>query len=79
MGLISGSKTVEIDAPLQVCFDIAADIEGAPAWQGSLKTVDVLERDEVNAREAPEELVDGVEELLKRLAEAGQGHAPKPR
>lgn len=45
MGLITGSSTVEIDAPLQTCFDIAADIENAPAWQGSLKKVDVLERD----------------------------------
>ena len=45
MGLISGSRSVEIDAPIQTCFDIAADIEGAPAWQGSLKKVNVLERD----------------------------------
>ncbi len=42
---ITGSRSVEIDAPIQTCFDIAADIEGAPAWQGSLKKVDVLERD----------------------------------
>jgi uncharacterized membrane protein len=54
MGLIKGSKSVEIDAPLQTCFDIAADIEGAPVWQGSLKKVDVLERD----AEGRPELVD---------------------
>jgi hypothetical protein len=35
----------EIDAPVQRCFDIAADIENAPAWQGSLRSVEVLERD----------------------------------
>jgi uncharacterized membrane protein len=45
MGNIIGERTVEIDAPVQRCFDIAADIENAPAWQGSLKSVDVLERD----------------------------------
>lgn len=45
MGIITGERSVEIDAPVQRCFDIAADIEGAPAWQGSLKSVDVLERD----------------------------------
>ena len=45
MGLITGDQSVEIDAPIQECFDIAADIEGAPEWQGSLKDVDVLERD----------------------------------
>ena len=45
MGTIRGDRSVEIDAPIERCFDIAADIEGAPAWQGSLRTVEVLERD----------------------------------
>jgi uncharacterized membrane protein len=45
MGNITGDRSVEIDAPIQRVFDIAADIENAPAWQGSLKDVDVLERD----------------------------------
>ena len=45
MGHIVGERTIEIDAPVQRCFDIAADIENAPAWQGSLKSVEVLERD----------------------------------
>ncbi len=45
MGLIKGSRSIEIDAPVQECFDIAADIENAPEWQGSLKKVEVLERD----------------------------------
>src|SRR3954454_1146676 len=45
MGNITGERSVEIDAPVQRCFDIAADIERAPAWQGSLKDVEVLERD----------------------------------
>ena len=45
MGLITGDRSVEIDAPIERCYEIAADIEGAPEWQGSLKDVDVLERD----------------------------------
>ena len=45
MGLIEGDRTVEIDAPIERCFDIAADIEAAPDWQGSLKDVEVLEKD----------------------------------
>ena len=45
MGLIEGERTVEIDAPVERCFEIAADIENAPDWQGSLQEVDVLERD----------------------------------
>jgi uncharacterized membrane protein len=45
MGNITGERSVEIDAPIQRVFDIAADIENSPEWQGSLKDVDVLEHD----------------------------------
>ena len=45
MANIQGERTVEIAAPLQRCYDIAADIKRAPEWQGSLKDVEVLERD----------------------------------
>ena len=45
MGTISGARTVEIDAPIERCFEIAANIADAPDWQGSLKDVEVLERD----------------------------------
>ena len=36
---------MEIDAPIERCFEIAADIENAPEWQGSLRDVEVLESD----------------------------------
>ena len=45
MGTIKGDRTVEIDAPIERCYEIAADIENAPDWQRSLKDVEVLERD----------------------------------
>jgi uncharacterized membrane protein len=45
MGNIKGDRSVEIDAPIERCYEIAADIENAPDWQGSLKDVEVLERD----------------------------------
>jgi uncharacterized membrane protein len=45
MANIRGERTVEIDAPVQRCYAIAADVEHAPEWQGSLKDVEVLERD----------------------------------
>jgi uncharacterized membrane protein len=45
MGTIQGDRTVEIDAPIERCWEIAADIENAPEWQGSLKDVEILERD----------------------------------
>ncbi len=45
MGLIKGDRSVEVDAPIERCFEIAANIEAAPEWQGSLQDVEVLERD----------------------------------
>jgi uncharacterized membrane protein len=46
VGVLKGDRTVEIDAPIQRCFEIAANIDAAPDWQGSLQEVDVLERDD---------------------------------
>ena len=45
MGTIAGERSVEIDAPIERCYEIASDIANAPDWQGSLKDVEVLERD----------------------------------
>jgi uncharacterized membrane protein len=45
MGVIRGERSVEIDAPIERCYGIAADIENAVEWQRSLKDVEVLERD----------------------------------
>ena len=45
MGKLEASWTVEIAAPRALCWEIAADVEGAPAWQATLKSVDVIERD----------------------------------
>lgn len=46
MGLLKGDSTVEIDAPLEEVYAIAADLDHAAQWQGSLKDVNVLERDD---------------------------------
>jgi uncharacterized protein YndB with AHSA1/START domain len=45
VGVLEASCTVEIDAPRELCYEIAADIEQAPDWQGTLEDVEVLERD----------------------------------
>ena len=34
MGNISGARSVEIEAPIERCYTIAADIDNAPDWQG---------------------------------------------
>ena len=46
MGVIKGDRSVEIEAPIERCYEIAADIENAIDWQGSLRDVEVLERDD---------------------------------
>ena len=46
MADLSGSHTLEIDAPIAKCFAIAADLDRAPEWQGAMKSTTVVERDE---------------------------------
>jgi uncharacterized membrane protein len=67
MGIIEGEKTVEIDAPIERCFEIAADIEGAPEWQGSLQDVEVLERDEQRRAELVETKSDAKVKSVRAL------------
>jgi len=45
MGVIKGDRSVEIEAPIERCYEIAADVQKATEWQGSLRDVEVLERD----------------------------------
>lgn len=42
---ISGSASIEIDAPIQQVYDVAADAAGATRWQPEIKSTEVLERD----------------------------------
>ena len=68
MGNIRGEKTVEIDAPVQRCYEIAADIEHAAEWQGSLKDVEVLSRDAQGRPELVETVSDAkVKDVRTRL------------
>jgi uncharacterized membrane protein len=45
MGRLSGKRSVEVNAARERCYAVAADIEQSPEWQGSLRRVEVLERD----------------------------------
>src|SRR4051794_6637021 len=44
--VLEASKTVEVDASIERCYELAADIEGAPDWQETLLDVEGLERDD---------------------------------
>ena len=46
MGRIGGTASADIDMPLERVWELVADVETAPAWQGGLDALRPLERDE---------------------------------
>jgi carbon monoxide dehydrogenase subunit G len=46
MGVLAGSSSAEIDAPLEKVWKAVEDVERAPDWQGGMKDVEPLEHDE---------------------------------
>jgi ribosome-associated toxin RatA of RatAB toxin-antitoxin module len=46
MADLEGSRSIEIAAPAERCFAIAADIDHLPEWHGAMTQVEVLERDD---------------------------------
>ena len=68
MGELEASWTVEIDAPRERCYAIAADVEGAAEWQGTLEDVEVLERDDQKRPRVVETVSDAtVKKVRARL------------
>jgi len=45
MGKLIASHTVEIDAPRDRVYEVAADVPGAVTWNPAMESVDVLETD----------------------------------
>ena len=39
-------RTIEIDAPPERCYALMTDYERIPSWQGAVRSIRVLERDE---------------------------------
>ncbi len=46
MGLNWAEHTVEIEAPIQTCFDAITDYETFPSWQSAVVDTEVLDWDE---------------------------------
>jgi uncharacterized membrane protein len=44
MGTIHGSASVEIEAPIDAVYAVAADVEGSPRWQPEIKIAECVER-----------------------------------
>ena len=46
MGTLVGTSTAEINAPLKEVWALVEDVEAAPEWQGGLKGMTGIERDD---------------------------------
>lgn len=46
MGVLSGSSSAEIDAPIDEVWKAVEDVEKVPDWQGGMKDIEALERDD---------------------------------
>ncbi len=46
MADLQGTRSIEIAAPPERCFAIAADLDRVPEWHGAMTDVEVLERDD---------------------------------
>ncbi len=45
MADLEGSSSIDIDAPIERCFEIIADVERAPQWQGAMQQARAVEYD----------------------------------
>jgi carbon monoxide dehydrogenase subunit G len=46
MGVLAGSSSAEIDAPIDEVWKAVEDVEKVPDWQGGMKDIEALERDD---------------------------------
>jgi ribosome-associated toxin RatA of RatAB toxin-antitoxin module len=65
MGKLSGSSKAEIDAPLAEVWELVADVERAPEWQGGLKGLWAIERDGEDRATLCESETDGKVRTIK--------------
>lgn len=45
MGNLGGTASIEVEAPIERCWEVAQDVTSAPEWQDGLEAMEVLERD----------------------------------
>jgi len=45
MADLEGSSSIDVDAPIELCFEVIADVEQAPKWQGAMQRARAVEYD----------------------------------
>jgi uncharacterized protein YndB with AHSA1/START domain len=67
MGTLKGNSTEVIDAPIEKVWELVADVEAAPEWQGGLEEVHVLEEDDEGRPTLCETETDGKVRRIKSV------------
>jgi ribosome-associated toxin RatA of RatAB toxin-antitoxin module len=68
MARMEASRSVEIDAPLERVYEIAADVPGAERWRSQVVEIEVLETDDQGRATLVEEVTDAkVKKVRTRL------------
>lgn len=67
MGKLSGTSTAEISAPLDEVWALVEDVETAPDWQGGMKALHALERDDQERVQLAEAETDAKVRTVKSI------------
>ena len=67
MADLSGTESIEIAAPLERCFEVIADVERAPEWQGAMRSAAAVEHDEAGRPVLVETQIDALVARVKLL------------
>ena len=76
MAPLTGSSTEEIDAPLDRVWELVEDVEQAPEWQGGLKGMHALERDDQRRAVLCEAETDAKVRTVKSIVRFDYSGAP---
>ncbi len=76
MAPLTGTSTAEIDAPLDRVWALVEDVEEAPEWQGGLKGMHALERDDSDRAVLCEAETDAKVRTVKSIVRFDYAQAP---
>src|SRR5437588_3802374 len=77
MAPLTGSSTADIEAPLDQVWGLVEDVENAPDWQGGLKGMHALERDDQERAVLCEAETDAKVRTVKSIVRFDYGGAPQ--